>query len=310
MISSIFGKTKPINYIIILTFLFVFYWIAVFFLFSTPYNPENLGVQFAVVSVLLFIIFIINFIVKRNKITGSHSFATLFFTLLIIIFPEVLLDNNSILCTFFILLATRRLLSIQSLTQIKIKLFDATIWVVVASIFYDWALLYLLLVFITIYLYDPKNIRNWLVPIVGFLTVLIISLGVLTILDQQLYIENHYQFRIDSTANFLNERGNSMKLLLYIFASLALIIVTSFKINKTGQGRINTMRLVTVFLLMGFLITLLKSSIEITPILLTFFPVSVFMSNYIESIKKPNTKEWVLIASVIIPFLIFAVRFI
>tara|TARA_R110000868_G_scaffold223118_3_gene474965 strand:- start:753 stop:1685 length:933 start_codon:yes stop_codon:yes gene_type:complete len=310
MISSIFGKTKPINYIIILTFLFVFYWAVIFFLFSTTYNPDNLVEQFAGVTVLLFIIFIINFIVKRNKITSGHSFTILFFTLLIVIFPEVLLDNNSILCTFFLLLATRRLLSIKSLKQIKIKLFDASLWVVVSSLFYDWALLYLFLVFITIYLYDPKNIRNWLVPIIGALTVFIISFGVLTILNQQLYLENHYQFNIDITTHFLSEWRNSMKLLLYIFVTLTLVIVTFLKLSKSGLGRINTMRLVTIFFLIGLLITLLKSSIEITPILLTFFPAAVFMSNYIETIKKPNIKELILIASVIIPFIVLAVRFI
>ena len=42
MISSIFGKTKPINFIIVLSFLFVLYWIVHFFLFELHYDQEQL----------------------------------------------------------------------------------------------------------------------------------------------------------------------------------------------------------------------------------------------------------------------------
>lgn len=308
MISSIFGKTKPINYIIILAFLFVFYWYTVFFLYSTPYNFDNLLLQFAVLGILLFNVFIINFIVKRNKITASHSFTILFFTLLIVLFPEILLDNNSILCSFFLLLAIRRLLSLKSLKNIKLKLFDATLWIVASSIFYDWAILFLVLVFITIYLYEPKNIRNWLVPFFALLTSFIIISAALTLFNQQHYLENHYKFDIGLTADYILEWRNSLKLLIYIVAVLTLIIVTFLKLSKSGLGRINTMRLVTLFFFIGLAITLIKSTHEITPILITFFPASVFMSNYIETIKKPNIKELILIATLLIPFIVLITK--
>jgi hypothetical protein len=135
MISSIFRKTKPFNYVILLTFLFVFYGVVVFLLFSTPYQQNILFEQIFSLAALLFLIFLINFVVKRNKITGPNSFVILFFTLLIVLFPEVLLDNNGIFCTFFLLLAVRKLLSIKSLIKIKLKIFDASIWIAVSSFF-------------------------------------------------------------------------------------------------------------------------------------------------------------------------------
>ena len=309
MISSIFGKTKPINYIILLTFLFVFYWIAVFLLFSTVYNPDDLMKQVFVLAILLFNIFIINFIVKRNKITANHSFTILFFTLLIVLFPEILLDNNAIFCSFFLLLAVRRLLSIKSLKLIKLKLFDATFWIVISSFFYDWALLYIVLVLITIYLYEPKNIRNWFVPIITLLTVLIITIGVLTILNRLEFLENHYTFSIGITADYILKWESSLKLLSYILITLVLIVVTFIKLSKSGLGRINTMRLVTAFFIIGLAVTFIKSSNEITPILLTFFPASVFISNYIEGIKRHNIKEMVLFSLLLIPFIVLFFRF-
>ncbi|QWX83697.1 hypothetical protein H0I23_14760 [Cellulophaga sp. HaHaR_3_176] len=310
MISSIFGKTKPINYIIVLTFLFVFYFVAVFSLFSKLYEHENLIEEVITLATLIFSVFIINFIIKRNKITEPHSFTILFFTLLIVLFPEVLIDHNSVFCTFFMLLAIRRLVSIKSLKNIKLKLFDATLWVVISSLFYDWALLFIFLIFVTIYLYEPKNIRNWFVPIIGLLTVLIISLGVSTLLNQNDFLIKHYTFSINITLDFIYVWQNSIKLLLYAIATLTLIVLTFIKLSNSGQGRINTMRLITVYFVLGLVITLLKSSNAITPILLTFFPTSVFLSNYIETIKKPNIKEILLIALVLIPFLALLGRFI
>jgi hypothetical protein len=309
MISSIFGKTKPFNYVILLTFLFVFYGVAVFLLFSVPYQQDILFEQIFSLGTLLFLIFLINFVVKRNKITETNSFAILFFTLLIVLFPEVLLDNNGILCTFFLLLAIRKLLSIKSLKKIKLKIFDASIWIVVSSLFYDWALLYMLLVFITIYLYQPKNIRNWLIPFIGFLTVAFVSYGVLTLLNKQDFIQNHYVFSINITSDFMLEWKNSLKLLLYILASLILFILTFLKLSKSGQGRINTMRLIAIFFFIGLMITLLESFNEVTPILITFFPTSVFLTIYIENIKRSKLKEAVLILTVIIPFIVLFTRF-
>jgi hypothetical protein len=309
MISSIFGKTKPFNYVILLTFLFVFYGVAVFLLFSIPYQQDILFEQIFSLAALMFLIFLINFVVKRNKITETNSFAILFFTLLIVLFPEVLLDNNGILCTFFLLLAIRKLLSIKSLKKIKLKIFDASIWIVVSSLFYDWALLYMLLVFITIYLYQPKNIRNWLIPFIGFLTVAFVSYGVLTLLNKQDFIQNHYVFSINITSDFMLEWKNSLKLLLYILASLILFILTFLKLSKSGQGRINTMRLIAIFFFIGLMITLLESFNEVTPILITFFPTSVFLTIYIENIKRSKLKEAVLILTVIIPFIVLFTRF-
>lgn len=309
MISSIFRKTKPFNYVILLTFLFVFYGVVVFLLFSTPYQQNILFEQIFSLATLLFLIFLINFVVKRNKITGPNSFVILFFTLLIVLFPEVLLDNNGIFCTFFLLLAVRKLLSIKSLIKIKLKIFDASIWIAVSSFFYDWALLYMLLVFITIYLYQPKNIRNWLIPFIGFLTVALISYVVLTLLNKQDFILNHYVFSINITSDFILEWKNSLKLLLYILASLILFILTFFKLSKSGQVRINTMRLIAIFFFMGLIITLLESFNEVTPILITFFPTSVFLTIYIENMKRSKLKEAVLILTVIIPFIVLFIRF-
>lgn len=304
MISSIFGKTKPINYIILLGFLFAFYWAIHFFVFQKTYDPELLLVQLVVLGILLFSIFWVNFIVKRNKITGTNSFAMLFYTLLMVVFPEVLLDNNAILCSFFLLLATRRLLSIKSLKNIKHKIFDATLWIGTASLFYDWALLYLILVYVAISFYEAKNIRNWLVPLVGTFTIFMIATAVLLLSNNRDFLADHYVFSLEFDTAYFYDWGNSAKFLIYIFIVGLAGILTFLKLGKSGLGRIVTVRLIAISYGLGLLLTGLKASFDVFPILVTFFPAVVFITSYVEAIKKPKIREMVLILTILTPFVL------
>ena len=206
MISSIFEKTKPVNFIILLVFLFLFYWSVQFYLFDFEISEVEIMPSIGILAILLFSVFVVDFIVKRNKLTGTNSYAILFFTLLFVVFPETLGDSKAILTSFFLLLAMRRLLSIKSLKNIKLKIFDAGLWICISSVGYEWALIYLLLVFAAIYIYEPKNIRNWMVILsVGFCFFMILY-GVVLLLDKPNFIAEHYDFAIDYDATLVYVR--------------------------------------------------------------------------------------------------------
>lgn len=304
MISSIFGKTKPINYIILLSFLFLFYWFVHFFIYEKTYSAENLVLQFLVLGFLMFSIFVVNFIIKRNKVTDVNSFAILYYTILTIAFPETLLDNNAIFCSLFLLLATRRLISIRSLKNIKLKVFDATLWIMVSTLFYDWAVLYLLMVFAAIYIYEPKNIRNWLVPLAGIFTVFMIANGVLALTGNAAFLSEHYQFQFTFNKAYFLNLANSSKLVLYIVLIMILGIFAFLKLGKAGLGKIVTLRLIALSFAIGIIVKILTTSADDYPVMVTFFPAVVFITNYVEAIKRPNIKEMVLIASITVPILV------
>lgn len=305
MISSIFGKTKPINYIIVLTFLFLFYWLVHFLLYQRVYGYEQLLLQVAVLAVLLFTFFIVNFVVIRNKLTGANSYTILFFALLMVIFPETLTDNKAVLCNFFLLLATRRLISMKSLKNLKIKIFDASLWIIFGSLFYDWALLFLLVVYIAIYIYEPKNFKNWIVPFAAGFVVFMSSYSFLILTNNQDFFYRHYQFSIQFDANYYLNWANSSKLIIYTILFFILSIFAFLKLGKSGVGKIVTTRLIVFSFLIGLLLNVLISTEDLHPILLTFFPAAVLMTNYVEWIKRDNIKEIVLMFSIFIPFIIF-----
>lgn len=268
------------------------------------YNPEQLLLQTFILAVLLLSVFWVNFIVKRNKITGTNSFAMLFYTLLVVVFPEVLMDYNGVLCSFFLLLSTRRLLSIKSLKSVKYKIFDATLWIVVASLFYDWALLYLVLVFVGIYFYEPKNIRNWLVPFAGIFTAFMIATCILILADNLDFLQQHYVYSIEFNDSYFLDWGNSTKLIFYALLISLVGILAFLGLGKAGLGRIITMRLIALSYVLGLVLTGLKSSLDVFPVMVTFFPAAIFLTSYMEVIKRPYLKEVLLITSILVPFIV------
>ena len=304
MISSIFGKTKPINFIIVFTFLFVLYWLVHFFFYDNVYSPEELVLQLLILGALLFSLFVADFIIKRNKITAPNSFAILYYALLIALFTETLTDSDAIFCSFFLLLATRRLISIRSLKQIKLKAFDATVWIMVATVFYKWAMLYLILVFAAIYIYEPKNIRNWLVPLTGIFTFFMIAFCILILANNTEFLLTHYQYETEWNTAYFSNWANSTKLVLYTILIGLVSIFAFLKLGKSGLGQIVTMRLIGVSFVIGLIVKVLTSATDVYPIMLTFFPAAIFLTNYVESIKKANIKEIVLIVSIVVPFLV------
>ena len=276
-----------------------------YYLLQKDLGASQVLVGTIVSGILHFSVFVVDFVVKRNKHTGTNSFAMLFFTLLVVVFPETLDDTNTILCTFFLLLATRRLLSIKSLKNSKLKIFDAALWIMISSLFYDWAVLYIILVFAAIYIYDPKNIRNWLVVFSAVFCFFLLLLGVLTLIGQVDFFLAHYQFSIDLKALYPSKWWSSIKLTLYVIINILLAFAAFLRLGKAGVGKIVTMRLVALSFVIGLAVNILVSTDTTFAIMITFFPSVIFVTNYIESIKKENLLEVILMLSIFLPLVVF-----
>ncbi|MBT8235740.1 MAG: hypothetical protein KJO04_06085 [Bacteroidia bacterium] len=310
MISSVFGKTKPVNYIILLAFLFLLYWYVQLVLFRIDFDTASIIIQGLVTGVLLFTVFLVNFIVRRNQINESNSYAILFYVLLFVVFPEVVTDNNAILCSFFMLLAARRLISIRTLKNVPQKIFDASLWIMISSFFYDWAILFMILVFLSIYFYDPKSVKNWLIPLVAFFTISLILGSWLVLTNRVDFLQEHYEFFISSEITLSSYWLSQIKLNLYLAFVILATLLASINLTRFGHGRIISIRLISSFLIIAIFITLINTSEGNYPVILTFFPTAAILARYIEVFKRKKLREILLIVLVLTPFLVFATEWI
>nr|WP_299171079.1 DUF6427 family protein [uncultured Allomuricauda sp.] len=304
MISSFFGKTKPINYIVLSVFLLLFYSIHLLFGTDIGITLDTFPEELIVLAVLLLSLYIISRIVKVEKVTGLSSFAILFFTLLLVAFSDTIGDKNAVFANFFLLLAIWRLLAIKSMRSVKHKIFDATFLICVASFFYDWTLIFLILVFVAINVYDKKPAKNWMVPLVAIATVLILSFTVLKLNDSLGFFEEHYRFRLDFLfIDFFGHKG-IIKLLVYTSLMLVVMFLVFVKVRKKGGGKLVLLRIIFLTFVLGAVISFFRFD-GASPVLITFFPVAVFMTNYLETVKKIKLKELVVVICVLLPILLF-----
>lgn len=305
MISGIFGKTKPINYVLLLGLLFLVYWFALYFYAETPNEPIDFISQSFALIILLFSVLVLDFVVNRNQITNTNAYTALYFVLLTLVFPSSVVDADAVGCNFFLILALRRLISLRSLKYMKLKILDATLWVMAASIFYNWSILFLFLVFIAIYIYEPKNLKNWLVPLVGIIAFLLIWDAVLILANKERFFIEHYNLEIGDWKEFVYDWTQSSKLGIFIFLIAVTTLAVFLKSGKLGLGRIINLRVISLYLALSFVVVILSLTHGDFPILITFFPAAVFLGKYTEMIKRQNIRDLSLAGVILLSVLIF-----
>ena len=230
MITSIFSKSRPANYIIITTLLVVCYFLYLQNFPETMETLQGIGSKLALLLVLIGSLFIINFVTKKNGLSKDNSFAFLIFFSFLILFPTTLGNTELILSNFFILLALRRLISLQSLLTPKEKIFDASFWIFIASIFHFWSILFILIVFVSILFHVSRDYRNWVLPFIAFFSVGIIGLMYALIFDTSLIdsiIDSAY---IDFNFNYFTNNYQNFALSLYVVVASFFFITQALSV--------------------------------------------------------------------------------
>lgn len=283
MIASIFKKSKPINLIILAIVLLSGYLISLFQLGISEITTSFLVRKTLGFLVLLYSMFIVDFIVKKNQLNEQNSYAVLTYTFLLLLFSNGFLNSEIVASNLFILLALRRCLSLKSQIEIKKKIFDATLWILVASIFNIWAIAFLLILLVSIILYCANDFKNWLVPLVSFLIVTLIFQT-----THKLIYDGFYWPQLPEFSLFSILSGGNKHVILPMGLITLWALVVFFA--SLGQKKIVLKRsLILVFII--FLVAVLVNVIAKNQELFMLFPISVFIGILFQEIKKSIVSE-------------------
>src|SRR6187431_1399489 len=174
MITSVFKKSTPFNFSLVLILMLVFFFLYQIQDVTWTKSVISILESIGLLLVLLATIFLTSFISKRNGLSRDSTYTAFFSLLFLLFFPNLLNNTNLILANFFVLLAIRRLISLQTLKETKEKLFDASLWIFVAALFQFWSILYILLVFLSVIFHVSRDYRNWVIPFIALLGVSIL----------------------------------------------------------------------------------------------------------------------------------------
>ncbi|MGH2665300.1 DUF6427 family protein [Flavobacterium sp.] len=308
MITSVFSKSRPINYILITTLLVICFTL---YQFQSNYNTIStieIGKKVVLLFLLIGSLFITNFITKKNGLSKDNSYTFLLFFVFFILFPKSLSNGALILSNTFILLALRRLISMQSLITPKEKIFDASLWVFMAALFHFWSILFILLVFVSIIFHVSRDYRNWIIPFIAFFAIIIITVLFSLIFDPE-FIRNYINhIAIDFDLKYIENIFQNIALTIYIITALvAFVTMLLILTNKSLNLQSSYKKIIFAFVI-GLVIFFISPDKDNSYLIFTFVPVSIMLTNYLETIDKYWIKESILGIIIIASFITYILQ--
>ena len=294
MITSVFSKSRPINYVLVTTLL-----VLCFLLFQFQSNFSTITAfevvkKFVLLLLLVGSLLVTNFITKRNGLSKDNSYTFLLFFVFLILFPKTLSNSSLIISNVFILLAFRRLISLQSLKSPKEKIFDASIWIFTASLFHFWAILFIILVFVSIIFHVSRDYRNWIIPFIAFFTVAIVAILSILIFDTTLLNNFVAQISVDFDFKYIKTLFQNIALAIYIFTSILALVTMVLMLQRKSLNMQASYKKIILGYLIGLVVFFISPDKDNSSLIFTFVPVSIMLTNYLETIEKYWIKETIL----------------
>ncbi len=300
MITSIFSKSKPINYIIVMVVLVIAF--ALHFFYEVKDGNYTI-ISFIALSIGLFYVFITDFVISKNDLTKRNSYGIMLLALFFVIFPEVFGNINIMVANLLILFALRRLFSLHTKRDLTKKFFDAVFWIALSTLFYTWAVLYLFVVFIALGYYWQNEGKYIAVSLFGVVTVFILLVLYNIVFKDQYLSQTNFDFSYGFDFSDYNSLSEIIKLTvvvaLYLWSLIFYLKNTSEK-NKTLKP-IHTLIILASFI--AIIIAVLAPVKNGNEIVFFMLPFSIIVANYIETVDKLWFKEMLVVLLILVPII-------
>ncbi len=301
MITRIFDKSKPINFLIVLSItLFAFVSAQISF-YDGAFTIDYFLERISMFVLCLLTMALLNFIVSKNNLTQKSSYKILLFSLFFAMVPYAMSNMNVLVSNFFILLALRRIISLKSLLKVKNKLLDASVLIAIASLFHFWSILFILLVFAALVFYSENKVKNWIIPFVGVAIIGVLFVAYHIVRHNTLGDPSEYMDALD----FNYESYNSLKLIISITVFFSFGIWASFFYIRSINKKLKTFRpsfiIILIMALLAVIVALISPNKDGSEFLFLFAPLAIIITNYIEVIEEPWFKESLVAVLILIP---------
>ena len=305
MITTIFSKSRPFNYVLVTLLLILCFFLYQLKITEWLHSVESVAKKAILLGLLVASLFISNFITKKNGLSKDNTYPFLFFFIFVILFPTTLGNANLIISNFFILLALRRLISLQSLVTPKEKIFDASMWIFLAALFHFWSILFIGLVFVSIALHVARDYKNWILPYIAFFTIGTLYAVFITIYDTSLL--SHLLDGAVISFNFDYFTNKYQSIAISIYAAITVLFLFSQLVALPNKPLIhhNSYKKIIIAFFIGFTIYIVSPDKNNSILIYTFMPLAVMATSYFEGIKIKWTQEVTAIIVVGLSFLSF-----
>ena len=245
-------------------------------------------------------LFLMDFIVKRNKLVQTHAYTLLFFVIFTGIFTAVFTNTELLLSHFFVLMGLRRVISLKNKGRTRKKIFEASLWFLVASFFYDWALLYFLVLMLGVVFHLRNSFVYWGLMLWATAVYALLLKAFVIGSHTEVFFEQHYLF--EHAASVSDKMG--VETGLFFGSSLLVLLWVNTKNRRAKNpslGRQQSLRVLFMTALVGMSLFFIFPEPSLAPLIFTFFPMAFLWSNATEELRKTWHKELLLWSAFSIP---------
>lgn len=178
MLTSFFSNSRPSA--VVLSVGYMLSWLVVL---NWNFLSSGLEVMewiqfFTVITGLLLVLFLVNFIVAKNSLSPQNSFTVLSYAIFTALIPNLIVGGAVVWMTLFMLLAVRRIFSLQTERNSERKILDASVWIGIAAVFDASCLLLLFALYWSMSRRNHIVFRQYFIPVVGLGAIALIVLAI------------------------------------------------------------------------------------------------------------------------------------
>ena len=298
MITSFFKKSTPINYSLVGILIIIFFFVFQFHQSLGLHSSFEIAKKTVVLVLLLASFFLSNFIVKKNTLTKNSSYTILFFLIFLLFFPNILNSFRLLLANFFILLSLRRLISLQTLKAPKEKIFDASLWIFVASLFHFWCIFFIILVYISIIFHVSRDYRNWLIPFIAFFVFAVIFVFYSLLINHSILNEYLQSGVINLQIDYFTNKYQNSAFSTYAVFVVFFIFPAIFSVPSKPLNLQASYKKVIFATLLGIVIFVISTNKSNELLVFSFLPMAIMATNMIEYLQNKIQQEIILFFSI------------
>ncbi len=254
------------------------------------YNLLSTIIAFSLVFVQAIMI---NNIVTNNKLMAKNTYLPALFYVLLMSSPHSLSLSPILISNFFLIIVLNNIFNIYDKKDVYQQTFNICFLISIASLFYLPAICFILLIWISFFIYNFLNWREWLISLLGLITPYLFIATYYFWFDKlEIIVNNYINF-------FCNLKIPSFEYNIYIYIFLSLLAILTlfsmakivFMINKLVIKTRKFFVILVCFIIISFISVIFTDNSSIIHLEIFFIPISILISNYVSLAKKTTFNE-------------------
>ena len=304
LVSSFFGKSKPVNYAFVIAYMLLFYVLS--HVQRTDVWETSVLLSFGGGAILyVFSMLLLDFVARQNEISGTTSYLIICYAVCSAMAAANLVYLILLIINILILLTMRSVITLHVQRNIQKKILDASLWVSIAFLTNSVYVLLMIPVIMAVSVYASGNYRNWIIPFLGFLSVLIIYTAIYMFIWNGVFTIESWFVDLNFNLVSFSKINTTYPIIVYLVFILFFGLKYALVFKRITTKRKPIAILIFSWLGTVVLLSLLSYQSDTPSILFMAAPLAIMSAFTFETFTKEIVREIALWIFIVLPFFQF-----